>query len=61
LPVPERMLRIYRNENNVTVAVLELIEAVLESEHFCGTHKRECCRDEQHDKPRFGVFVDVRA
>lgn len=51
LPVPQRVLRIDRNENNIAIAILEFFEAVLESEHLGRAHERECCGYEKNDEP----------
>lgn len=61
LPVPEGVLGIDRNENNIAVAVLKLLETVLESEHFGRANKGECRRYEEYYKPRLLVFIDVGA
>lgn len=47
LPVPERMLRINRNESNIAVPIFELLVAVLEGNDFSRTDKRESSRYEK--------------
>jgi hypothetical protein len=43
---------VYRDENDVTVAILELIKAVLECKYFRWANEAEGCWDEEQNKPR---------
>lgn len=49
LPVPQRVLGVDAHKHNVAVPVLELVEAVLESEDFGRTHEAEGCGNEEQD------------
>ena len=45
------MFRVHGNEDDATITVLELIQAVLESQHLCWAHEAECRRDKENDEP----------
>lgn len=51
LPVPQRMLGIDADENDLTISVFKLIKTVLESEDFGRTDEAKSCGYEEHDKP----------
>jgi len=52
LPVPQRMLRVDRDECDIAVSVFELIIAVLKGNDLGRTHEGERGWDEEQQQPR---------
>jgi hypothetical protein len=57
LPMPQRVLRIDRCEDDAAIAILEFVQAVLERENLSRTNEAEGRRDEEQDEPGRVDFV----
>lgn len=60
LPLPHAVLRVGRDKSDGAVALGELVDCIVEGEHFGWAYEREGGGDEEEEEPLLALYVVVQ-